>query len=248
MDIDFPPFDFLQMTVVISAVVIAYTIKGLSGFGAGLIAIPILSLVLPVTLAVPAVSLLSYSANLTQSYRLKHDTFWSDILPLIPFCLLGVVSALWLLSNVNSQQLSLAMGLFVIAYGLYSLLPMRQLSGRRIWAIPFGAVGGFIGGLFGSSGFVYVIYLKLRPLNKAQFRASVAMALTLDGTLRMSGYIVSGFFTTHVLVLVCFLFPILLLSMRLGNLIHLNINPSRFNQVISILLTATGAVLVYKSM
>jgi len=248
VDIDFPPFDFVQITVIISAVVVAYTIKGLSGFGAGLIAIPILSLVLPVTLAVPAVSLLSYGANLTQSFRLKHNASWTDILPLIPFCLMGVVLALWLLSNVNSQQLSLAMGLFVIAYGLHSLLPMKQLSGRRIWAIPFGAVGGFIGGLFGSSGFVYVIYLKLRPLNKDQFRASVAMALTLDGTLRISGYIVSGYFTTHVLVLVCLVFPILLLSMKLGNIIHLNINPNRFNQVVSVLLMATGAVLVYKSM
>jgi uncharacterized membrane protein YfcA len=60
MNIDL--FEFIQMVVAISAIVIAYTIKGLSGFGAGLIAIPILSLVLPVTIVVPVASLLSYGA------------------------------------------------------------------------------------------------------------------------------------------------------------------------------------------
>jgi uncharacterized membrane protein YfcA len=60
MNIDL--FEFIQMVVAISAIVIAYTIKGLSGFGPGLIAIPILSLVLPVTIVVPVASLLSYGA------------------------------------------------------------------------------------------------------------------------------------------------------------------------------------------
>lgn len=240
--------DLVQISVAISAIVIAYTIKGLSGFGAGLIAIPILSLVLPVTIVVPAVSLLSYGANLIQSFKLKQDSCWSDIWPLIPFCLLGVFLAVWLLVNVNAKQLTLAMGIFVMAYAVYSLLPIQKITGSRLWAIPFGGLGGFIGALFGSSGFVYVTYLKLRPLNKTQFRATVAMALALDGTFRITGYIGSGLFTADVLILVGLMFPILLLSMRLGNHLHISISPKHFNQVVSTLLMVSGAVLVHKSM
>lgn len=248
MDINLHQLDLVQMAVAISAVVIAYTIKGLSGFGAGLIAIPILSLVLPVTIVVPAVSLLSYGANLIQSFKLRQNTCWPDIWPLIPFCLLGVFLAVWLIVNVNSKQLALAMGMFVIAYALYSLLPMNRLTGPRLWAVPFGALGGFIGALFGSSGFVYATYLSLRPLNKAQFRATVAMALALDGTFRISGYIGSGLLTLNVLILVALLFPVLILSIKLGNRIHLSISPNRFNQVVSILLMVSGAVLVHRSL
>jgi uncharacterized membrane protein YfcA len=62
---------FIQVVVAISAIVIAYTIKGLSGFGAGLIAIPVLSFVLPVIIAVPVVSLLSCDANLILSVKLR---------------------------------------------------------------------------------------------------------------------------------------------------------------------------------
>jgi uncharacterized membrane protein YfcA len=246
MNIDL--FEFIQIVVAISASVIAYTIKGLSGFGAGLIAIPILSFVLPVTIVVPVVSLLSNGANLIQSFKLRHHTCWPDIYPLIPFCLFGVFLAVWLLVNINAKQLALAMGLFVMGYALYSLLPTKSLTGPRLWAIPFGGLGGFFGALFGSSGFVYVTYLKLRPLNKVQFRATVATALALDGTIRISAYIGTGLFTTQVLVLVGLLFPILLLSIRLGNYLNLNISQSRFNLVVSTLLMVSGAVLVHKSM
>jgi uncharacterized membrane protein YfcA len=248
LDVNLLNFDFVQIAVAISAVVIAYTLKGLSGFGAGLIAIPILSIVLPVTIVVPAVSLLSYGANLIQSFKLRQDACWPDIWPLIPFCLFGVFLAVWLLVNVDAKQLALAMGLFVMTYALYSLLPMRKLTGSRSCAIPFGGLGGFIGALFGSSGFIYVTYLKLRPLNRTQFRATVAMALALDGTFRISGYVSSGLFTTDVLVLVGLLFPILLLSIKLGNHLHLSISANRFNLVVSSLLMVSGAVLVNKSM
>ncbi|MFT4608164.1 MAG: putative membrane protein YfcA [Chitinophagales bacterium] len=74
MDIVLFEFDFVQMAVAISAIVIAYTLNGFSGFGAGLIAIPILSLVFHVTIVVPVVSLLSFSANLTQSFKLMYYT------------------------------------------------------------------------------------------------------------------------------------------------------------------------------
>ena len=115
-------------------------------------------------------------------------------------------------------------------------------------AIPFVGLGGFTGALFGSSRLVYVTYLKLQPLNKAQFRATVAMALALDGTFRISAYVRSGLFTTRVLILVGLLFPILLLSIKLGNHLNLNISQSRFNLVVSKLLMVSGGELVHKSM
>jgi len=247
MEFQLDSLNLVHLVVVLLAVVIAYTIKGLSGFGAGLIAIPILSTVIPLTVVVPAVSLLSYSANLIQSFKLRQDTSWRDICPLIPFCLLGVFLAVWILINVNSKWLAMMMGLFVISYGLYSLLPVKKFTASRIWAIPFGGIGGFIGALFGSSGFIYVTYLKLRSLNKNQFRASVAMALTLDGTFRISGYIGSGLLTSNVLILVCLLFPILLLSIWVGNCLHLSISADRFNQIVSTLLIVSGLILVLKS-
>jgi uncharacterized membrane protein YfcA len=247
MGADLFSLNTIQIAIAIFAVAIAYIAKGLSGFGAGLIAIPILSLILPITIVVPAISLLSYGTNLTQSFILRSEASWDNLWLLIPFSLIGVTVAIWLLVNTDPTRLTFTMGLFVIAYAIYSLLPVRKLTGSKLWAIPFGSLAGFIGALFGSSGFIYVIYLKLRPLNKSTFRASVAMALALDGTFRIIGFISSGLFKPNVLILAGLLFPVLLLSMKTGNYLHLNISQGRFNQVVSVLLMVSGAVLVYKS-
>lgn len=247
MSADLLALDTMQVAIAIFAVVIAYSVKGLSGFGAGLIAIPILSLILPITMVVPVVSLLSYGGNLTQSFILRQQASWHDLWPLIPFSLVGVTLAVWLLVNTDPKHLTLTIGLFVMVYALYSLLPVPELTGSRWWAMPLGSLAGFIGALFGSSGFIYAIYMKLRPLNKSRFRASVAMALALDGTFRIFGYASSGLFNPNILIITSLLFPVMLVSMKLGNYLHLSISPARFNQVVSGLLMVSGAILVYKS-
>ena len=73
------------------------------------------------------------------------------------------------------------------------------------------------------------------------------MALTLDGTFRISGYIGSGLLTSDVLILSGLLFPILLLSIWVGNCLHLGISANRFNQIVSALLIFSGLTLALKS-
>ena len=237
----------LQMVLSITIIFIAYTVKGLSGFGSGLIAIPLLAFIFPLTFIVPVLGLLSYSGTIMQSFHLRKQVVWSDMLPLIPFSLLGIVSALWLLVNVESNRLVMALGVFVLLYAIYSLLPLSVHAGGRRWAIVAGSCGGMVGALFGTGGPFYVVYLKMRQLNKNQFRATIAMIFLVDGGARMSGYALNGLFTSQVLWLVATLLPVLFLGMYVGHHLHIKIDQQRFNQVISVLLMVSGLILIVKS-
>ena len=244
--------DALQLSVVqlISSVLIillAYTVKGLSGFGSGLIAIPLLALFLPITLIVPLLGLLSYSGTIMQSIHLRKQVSWRDMLPLLPFSMLGIVVAIWLLVNVSEYLLVRSLGIFVLLYSVYSLLPLKDPVGGRKWAVVAGSFGGMVGALFGTGGPFYVIYLKMRQLSKGQFRATIAMIFLMDGGVRISGYALSGLYTVQVLWLLLVLFPVLLLGMYMGNHLHVKIDQKQFNRVISILLMMGGTMLVYKS-
>lgn len=247
------PADILQLTTAqiafaIGATFLAYTVKGFSGFGAGLVAIPLLALILPMQIAVPAVSLLSYGGNIMQSFALRKDASWRDLLPMIPFSLLGVITAVWLLVNVDAEALALSLGIFVLLYSTYSLLPTREISGSRYWAAPIGCLGGLIGALFGSGGFIYVVYLKLRDLDKSRFRGSVAMTLFIDGTFRVGGYSGSGLYNQQTLTLAVILFPVLLIALLAGHYLQLGINRQRFNRLVSVLLMLSSLLLIYKSL
>ena len=238
----------LQITFSITIIFLAYTVKGLSGFGSGLIAIPLLAFIFPLTFIVPVLGLLSYSGTIMQSAHLRKQVVWRDMLPLIPFSLLGIFIAVWMLVNVDANRLIMFLGIFVLLYSSYSLLSLSVHAGGRQWAIVAGCGGGIVGALFGTGGPFYVVYLKMRQLNKAQFRATIAMIFLVDGGARMLGYALNGLFTTQVLWLVLTLLPVLFLGMTAGHHLHIKIDQQRFNQVINLLLMASGFMLIIKSL
>ncbi len=202
----------------------------------------------PLTFIVPVLGLLSYSGTIMQSIQLRKQVVWSDMLPIIPFSFIGVVAAVWLLVNVDANRLITALGIFVLLYSIYSLLPLPIHAGGRKWAIVAGLGGGAVGALFGTGGPFYVVYLKMRQLNKSQFRATIAMIFLVDGGARMTGYALHGLYTQQVLLLVLMLFPVLFAGMYAGHHLHIKIDQHRFNQVISVLLMISGVVLIVKSM
>lgn len=241
------PLTLGELALSIVIIFIAYMVKGLSGFGSGLVAIPLLAFFLPITLIVPVLGLVSYSGTVVQSLSFRKDVVWKDLLPLIPFSLAGIVIALWLLINVNITVLTFILGIFIFCYSVYSLLPREVTMGTRWWAIIAGSFAGLVGTLFGTGGPFYVLYLKMRCVNKKQFRAMITMIFLFDGGARMTGYFASGLFTTKMLWLVLILLPVLFLAMYVGHHLHVKINEHRFNQIVSILLLISGLSLAIKS-
>ena len=229
-------------------VFIAYTIKGLSGFGSGLIAVPLLAFILPLKVVVPVLGLLSYGGTIIQSITLRKKAQWKLIFSLIPFSLAGVVLALWLLVNLDQNLLSLFLGMFVIVYSLYTFKPVQSINTTKYGTVIAGCLGGFIGALFGTGGPFYVIYLKLRQLDKGQFRATIASIFLLDGAMRISAYGASGLYTQQVITLTLIFIPVLLIALYAGNHVHVKINEHQFNRMISLILFFSGIMLVIKSL
>ena len=226
----------------------AYAIKGMSGFGSGLVAIPLLAFIFPLTVIVPVMGLLSYSGTVMQSVQLRKQAVWADIVPVIPFSVVGVLMATWLLVNADAEILVRILGCFVAVYAIYALLPLPELSGGRRWGMLAGAGGGIVGALFGTGGPFYVIYLKLRQLDKQAFRATIVTIFLLDGGARLISYAMNGLYTRQVLLLAAILFPVLLAGLYAGNHLHLKISQLRFNQLISSLLIMSGVMLVIKTL
>src|SRR5512139_3158110 len=95
----------LQLLFAVLFLIVAYFIRGIAGFGSGLIAIPLLAMMLPVTLVVPVIGLLDYLASMTHGTSNRHAIAWRDILPLLPFSFIGVAAALYLLKTTDALVL-----------------------------------------------------------------------------------------------------------------------------------------------
>lgn len=244
MAVDFGP---AQLAAAAGVLALAYFVRGVAGFGSGLIAVPTLALMLPLQTVVPLVVLLDFAASASQGAANRQDICWREIVPLVPFSLLGVLVALFVLRRSDADLLVHALGAFVIVFALYTLsgyTPKQEHS--RGWAVIAGTSGGMIGTLFGTGGPFYVTYFKARGLDKAAFRATFATIFLLDGAARLFGYVGSGLFTLDFLTLAGAALPVMAAFIYLGGRVHTRLSQQAFQRAISALLIASGVMLLLK--
>jgi len=231
-----------QILFAFAAIILAYIVRGITGFGSALIAVPLLAFILPLTVIVPLMVLLDFIAAASHGLRHWRAVRWSLILPLLPFTLAGVGSALYLLKSVDVSLLRQALGGFIISYALYSLFSpkLHKIKHGRLLAVPAGGFGGLIGTLFGTGGPFYVIYLQLQGVDKTAFRATIASIFLIDGGLRLSGFISAGFYPRDTLMLVLTALPVMLVALYIGGHIHTNLKANVFRRGIGLLLIGSG--------
>ena len=239
---------YVQYSLALIILIVAYTFRGVTGFGSGLISIPLLALFLPLTFVVPFISILDISASLIHSIHTRQHVAWKVIFRAIPFAILGVTFALFILKSVNTLILVKALGLFIILFAIYSLIsPTLKKNDSAIWPIFAGFFGSLIGTLFGTGGPFYVFYFQLQQLDKTVFRATCAAVFLIDGLIRAAGFTLSGFYTSTVLLNIAYALPIMFIAMYIGEHLHTNISKRSFQKAIGIFLIFSGFALLFKS-
>ena len=238
-----------EPTVLVYAAVVvllAYVVRGLAGFGSGLIAVPLLSIVAPVSTVVPVLTSLDYVGSAGQSLRDARHVAWREQLLLIPFSLIGVLLGVLLLRSAPTTVLSRALGGFVVVYAIYQLLPLPPLPGSRLAAIACGILGGVVGTLFGTGGPFYAIYFNLRSLDKTAFRATFSANFLIDGGLRLGAYAFAGLLNRDTMLGIYGGLPFMVAGFLVGSRLHVGITQRRFVRLVSVLLLASGTTLLLR--
>ena len=132
----------------------AYFIRGIAGFGSALISVPLLALFFPVSQVVPLIGLLDWLASVSQGLPNRRLIRWPDLLPLLPFTVLGVSAGLYLHTVLAPTSLLLALSIFILLYAVYALLPFPPLHGRAVAGRACRFAGGHGGRPFRHRGAV----------------------------------------------------------------------------------------------
>lgn len=228
--------------------ILAYTFRGVTGFGSGLIAIPSLALFLPLTFVVPFISIMDISASVLHVIHTRQHIAWKTMLRALPFAFIGVAVALFIIKSINTVILVKALGVFIILFAVYSLIsPKLNRNDSPVWPVFAGFFGSLIGTLFGTGGPFYVFYFHLQEMDKTVFRATCAATFLLDGLIRATGFTLSGFYTSTVLINILYAYPIMFLAMYIGEHLHTNISQRTFQKAIGVFLIFSGFALLLKN-
>ena len=119
----------------------AYVVRGMSGFGAGLIAAPLLAMVLPVHVVIPTTGLLVFVLFIFLTIRDRRSVIWRELKLLAPPTIIGVIAGLFLFRALDNRLLLIMLGSFLVAYAAYMLavhafgLPQFKCSERWAWPL-----------------------------------------------------------------------------------------------------------------
>jgi uncharacterized protein len=232
--------------------VASYALRGSTGFGAAA-AMPLMALVIPLKVLIPAWTLIGLTAGVTLLGRDRAHIAWGDIARLMPTCLVGIALGLYVFTALDSRSLAQGLGVLIVLYGAYSLwLSYRpqtrlQASPRMIAPIA-GALGGAVGTTFGTMASVFfAIYFDVMRMAKDQFRASMSAILVALGLVRGAGYWAVGEYTRDVLITVAIALPMMLAGIFVGNRIHTGLSELAFRRLVSGALIVSGLALLGKS-
>ncbi len=212
-------------------------------------AVPLLALFLPLQFVVPFMLLMDFTASAALGRANRRSISWTEIRPLIPGSVIGVVAGATLLLSLPREPLLATLGLFVLAFALRSLLCLhgdRPVS--TLWAWPAALTGGTVSALFGTGGPPYVIYLSHRLRDKGAFRATTSALFLMEGGLRGAVFALTGLLLQSGVALAWLAaLPVMAAGLWLGSHVHVGLTNAQMTRIIGLLLLVSGASLLWKA-
>ena len=230
--------------------VLGSVVFGITGFGAALITIPLATHLVPLQFALALFVLMDLANAFRIGFENPKHALRGEWIRLVPTIVLGTVAGVTLLVNLPRQAATLALGIFVLAFALYSLT--RRAEARAVLAARWAYVAGFAGGitstLFGAGGPPYAMYLSHRGLTKEQYRATLGLATLTSISLRTLAFLATGILLEpKVWACAAAIVPAGLLGLWGAGHLFRRISRDALMRAVSLMLLASGASLIVRA-
>jgi uncharacterized membrane protein YfcA len=206
-------------------------IQSAFGFGAALLAVPLLAVCVPLREAAPLVVLMSITIAgivVAQDWKKIHlrSTGWL----LLP-TLAGIPVGLLLLTSSHQRAMKAALAVVILAYAVYSLTgrkPLELKRDHRAGLLACGFCAGVLGGAYGMSGPPLVIYGSMRRWPAQDFRATLQAYFLPASLLGMTGYWLAGLWIPAVTRYYLLSLPVAIPAVFLGKAVNHRLSGEAF--------------------
>ncbi len=219
-------------------------IKGISGFGTAIFAVPLLTafFFLPAQVRVIVVSLnlllnvfiLSRERNLTKQNL--YEIRWL----MIPGFLFAFITGFFL-ATINDRFFAISLGVLLIITAINKLFdfPYKIQHVKRYFP-AIGSLSGILNTLIGVGGIPVLIYLSNTTYQKSQFRMTLMLFFMAINTGSVLTFIINGAYTSDIVIYTFSFVPFVLAGSLVGMTIVRFINNKNFNKIVAVLLLFMG--------
>lgn len=190
------------LAVVFIVSFLAFSISVICGGGAGLMLIPVLGLVLPVSQVPAALSIGTFTSSASRLVAFRQNICWPIVKYFVPAALPAVWLGAWLLKYVNPVYLEVVMGLFLVSNLTALFQKSKEIQTTKKssnWVLSLiGFAAGFVSGLTGAVGLLFNRFYLRYGLTKEEIIATRAANEIILHLLKIILYFVFGLITIKV--------------------------------------------------
>jgi uncharacterized protein len=240
------PLDW-QLATALVLIFLAAVVRGLTGFGFSLLAITSLALLMPPAHVIPSILMLELAASVHILAEVWKDVHWRSLLPLLLGSLVATPLGVWLLANVPTPPMQVAIGIFTLtAVALMARgLTLKTMPGRFATA-TIGALSGLANGAFGIGGPPVIVLYFSTPAGHAVGRASLAAYFLAIDVIGLMFLWRQGLVTVQSSWRALIYLPALLAGVWVGSLAFARVNQQQFRNVILAVLAILGLLSIIR--
>jgi len=235
--------DPLAYALVAAGVTLAGFLRGFTGFGFALGAVPILTLVLPPGAVVPLISLLQVVSCLPTAIRERTVVDWRVVGFLSLGAAAGIVPGLMVLTWLSPDTIRAGIGLLVLVAVLvlhYGWHP--NISVTPTAAAATGVVAGTLQGAAGMAGPPVIVFLMAKQeADPREVRASLAAFFLIVGIIALLGTAQAHLFTTQTVMFALGSLPAMFFGQWVGGYLFARTDSANYRRSALILLSLIGA-------
>ncbi len=238
-----------SLIVTIIGVLAAAILRGFTGFGFGLAAVPLLSLALPPAQVVPLVVTLQVVIGLVGLRTAVTECDWRAVRMLAPGLVIGIPIGLLILTSLPANPVRLTIGV-VIAFSVWLIHRGIRLppNPSRLLSLAVGAVAGVISGLASMGGPPIVVYLLALGHSPARMRATAIVYFMLASCAVLVPMAARGLITQQVLVWAAVAVPVVFAGSAIGTWGFHRAKPRHHRMVALVILSALAILLIGRSL
>lgn len=227
--------------IIVVTILLASFVRGVSGFGAALIAMPVLSGFTSVYEAAPLVALIGLTNDtlLGAYYRRSFDH--RVVRKLLMGSVLGIPLGFLVLRIAPASGMLSALGLALVAYSIYALLaPAMPALKSRQWIYGTGFVSGILNGSYNLPGPPVILYGNSQGWSQEKFKSNLSSFLWGNAVLIVLGHAAQHRFSILILKQYLMAVPSLIVGTFVGIALSKSFDPLIFRRIVLMTLVVIG--------
>lgn len=227
--------------IIILTVAIASFVRGVSGFGAALITMPVLSGLTSIEVAAPLVAIIGLTNDTLLWIYYRRTVDWPIVSKLWTGSILGIPVGFLVLRLVPSHLMITALGLMISAYAIYALCdPVLPVLKARRWIYGTGFLCGALGGSYNIPGPPIILYGNSQRWSQEKFKSNLCIFFLGNALLVVAGHIFENRYSVSVLQQYVIAVPSVAIGLATGTALSKFFNPVLFRRVVLIILVGIG--------